>query len=83
MGGVIVNPENNEIIASAFDERDKHPLNHCVMILIEKISKIQRESKENYNYLCNGYDLYITREPCCMVIFIIFKILVCDVFGSL
>lgn len=74
VGGVIIDPETNKIIASAFDERDKHPLHHCVMILIEKISKIQRESTDNFNYLCNGYDLYITREPCCMVIFSFFTL---------
>lgn len=60
------------ILATARDRREQHPLRHSVMEAIELIASIERTNKMSSrvglstNYLCQDLIVYTTHEPCVM-----------------
>lgn len=76
MNCIIVDPLNNEIIASANDGGIAYILDHSIMQCIGQISDARksplkrkdssREMSNGVDYLCTGFDLYVYQEPCVM-----------------
>eukprot|EP01134_Creolimax_fragrantissima_P008017 CFRG8017T1 len=71
-GCVVVDPATNVVISVAADS-DNDPLGHAVLRAVDYVAKEQvRKSGEMTRsipgepYLCTGYDVYLTKEPCIM-----------------
>jgi len=67
IGAVLV--ENDVVIAQAYNtcEKDKNPLSHAEIKIIQKAS----QNKENWRL--NDCDLYVTLEPCPMCLGALFQ----------
>ena len=76
---LVVDPNCDAIVADVEDSSHKHPLRHAAMNAIDAVAHAQgggawprdvgdvtlKDSNEKC-YLLTGYDVYLSREPCCM-----------------
>jgi len=68
IGAVVVNPNTGQVVTAGHDCSSGHPLEHAVMVCIHQVAAkdLSENPSARGNYLCTGYHLYITREPCVM-----------------
>ena len=69
VGAVVVSARSGKVVATAHDERSRNPSSHAVMMVLENVATVQRESRtaapseganvqvDQLPYLCTGYDL--------------------------
>ena len=76
MAIIIVKNERKLKVTSALANTTRSPLNHAVMVAINNVAKMQKNSKnialdsdlmyfEN-DYLCTNYECFLSQEPCIM-----------------
>ncbi|CUS22899.1 LAQU0S07e02652g1_1 [Lachancea quebecensis] len=68
-----VNPKNKKIVFVSDHRHDCSPLDHSIMRGIRSVAELEHQKKENHSgkdevetYLCLGFDVYTTHEPCSM-----------------
>lgn len=80
VGAVVVDPQREQVVAVGHDCRGAHPLHHAVIVCIDLVARGQGGGAYRFDaykscrftqagaepYICSGYDLYVTREPCVM-----------------
>ena len=75
ISAILVDPKTSQILLTAHDTRvsTKHPLNHAIMNLLNKLSAhflshpVQEvKDGEEEQYYAHLYDVYTTHEPCTM-----------------
>ena len=64
-GTVIVDPKQDIVVGRGSDLRRENPRLHSVMVAIEEVAE-HLSATEGSGYICTGYDVYCTREPCMM-----------------
>jgi tRNA-specific adenosine deaminase 3 len=58
VGVVIVDPSTQRVVARAHDRSKKNPLHHPIFVALTLLT--------SSSYLCSGFNLFITKEPCIM-----------------
>ncbi|XP_033928111.1 probable inactive tRNA-specific adenosine deaminase-like protein 3 [Melopsittacus undulatus] len=76
-GAAVMDPGTGEVVAAAGDgRRGGHPLSHATMRCLEEVARrrrgyggyggINRDNGDTMGYLCQGWDVVLTREPCAL-----------------
>jgi tRNA-specific adenosine deaminase 3 len=74
---LVVDPGRDVIVAEAAETEGDHPLRHAAMNVIDAVAHAQgggawprpvptAPDMNDKSYLLTGYDVYLSREPCCM-----------------
>ncbi|CAG0881914.1 unnamed protein product [Darwinula stevensoni] len=64
-GTVIVDPKQDIVVGRGTDQRRENPRLHSVMVAIEEVAE-HISATDDSGYICTGFDVYCTREPCMM-----------------